>query len=115
MLVIRDAQMNAFEQGRWEALAHRLEEHLRSALPRDYERLGGSAVRALAESAIDRGRKYRMVTELDFFRLFNVMFLLGGELERDPSLAKVLADPDIQPAAKLEFLEQECRDRGKWA
>jgi hypothetical protein len=114
MLVIRTAQMATLREAQWEILAQRLEDHLRKTLPIDYERLGNAAAHALATCAVERGRAYGMTRELDFFRFFNLLFLLGEDADTAPWAAEILSDNGMQTATKLHLLEQECRDRGKW-
>jgi hypothetical protein len=114
MLVIRAEQISAFEEVRRESLAQRLGDHLAETLPDDYLRLGESAVARLAQQAIDDGQKYGMVSELDYFRLFNLIFLLGDSYGKERRVTEILAEPGQAPGTKLRLLEQECRNLGKW-
>lgn len=115
MLEIRAEQMKAFEQVQWDVLAQRLQDHLKEALPQDYEKMGPEAARALAKHAVERGRENGMVNELDFFRLFNLFFLAGRNFDQEPWAMKILSDKKTEPGARLESLEKEFRARGKGA
>jgi hypothetical protein len=114
MLVIRRAQMKAFEEAQWSNLVQQLADHLKDTLPGDYDRLGEAAARSLARRAIERGREYGMETQLDFFRFFNLLFLLGADFDREPWASEILSDRNMQGSTKLEMLEYECREQEKW-
>ena len=114
MLVIRAAQMKAFEEAQWSNLVQQLTDHLKEALPGDYERLGDAAARSLARRAIERGRDYGMETQLDCFRFFNLLFLLGDDFDSEPWASEILSDRNMQGSTKLEILEYECREQGRW-
>lgn len=114
MLVIREAQKQVLREAQWAILARRLEDHLKETLPFDYDRLGKARVHALADRAIERGRAGGITSELDFFRLFNLLFLIGDLRDEEPWAAEILSDRSLAPGVKLQLLEDECRSRGRW-
>ena len=115
MLKIRAAQFNALTDAQWKLLSDRLQDHLRTALPEEYQRTGPAKVQKMAENCVSTGRECGLRAEIEFFRLFNLMVLFGEEAWAEPWVKSVLQDFYLQPPEKIRALEKECRARGYWS
>jgi hypothetical protein len=108
MLVIREAQMAAFEQGVIRNFELRVLEHLKEFFPKHCQILGDEQVRQVIRLGIERAENYGLVSERDIHLYVGLMFLLGSHFDRDAQLpwaARILTSQAIaDPALRADRL-----------
>ncbi|MCP5419727.1 MAG: hypothetical protein H6970_10715 [Gammaproteobacteria bacterium] len=104
MLVIREAQMAAFEQGVMRNFELRVLEHVKQFFPKQCAILGDEQARQVIRLGIDRARTYGLVSERDIHLYVGLMFMLGSHFDRDPQLpwaariltSEAISDPGLR-------------------
>ena len=113
MLMIRNEQLDALREARFERLIERAAKHLRNTLPDAYDFFGREAVNSSARNAVARCRRYGVNVEYDVFRFFNLMYVLGFDFDTDPKCpwaAGILNDPMLSGTIKLDLLNIEAKN-----
>jgi hypothetical protein len=112
MLVIRDSQMLAFEQGAVRNFENQLIEHLKEFFPKHCEILGEEQVRKVIRLGTERAGQYELVSERDLYLYVGLMFMLGSYFDQDPQLpwaAKILEDENIvDPSVRADRLHDRA-------
>jgi len=106
MLVIRETQMAAFEQGAIRNFETRLLEHLQEFFPKQCQILGDEQVRQVIRLGLERAEQYELNSERDIHLYVGLMFMLGSYFDVDPQLpwaAKIFADKSMtNPTAPID-------------
>ncbi|MEE4378434.1 MAG: hypothetical protein V2J55_13135 [Candidatus Competibacteraceae bacterium] len=106
MLVIRETQMAAFEQGAIRNFETRLLEHLQEFFPKHCQILGDEQVRKVIRLGLERVEQYELVSERDIHLYVGLMFMLGSFFDVDlqlPWAAKIFADQSMtNPTAPID-------------
>lgn len=77
-----ERHMAAFERQQRQRFEDEMFEHLRSAFPADFARVGETEVRSMIRDGIDRARSYDIVMECDVARYVELMLTMGPDFDR---------------------------------
>ncbi|WP_437767842.1 hypothetical protein WME77_12760 [Sorangium sp. So ce764] len=112
MLVIRDAQMAAFEAEGLKRYKAHLVESVKKHWPERSAALGDEGVRGEVDRAIERADGYGIVSQKDVFRYLNVSFMLGAGFDTDPTYPwaeAILKDDAMAPSEKMDRIVDRIR------
>lgn len=108
MLVMRQSQMEVFEQVAVQRFEAGLLEHLRTFFPEQAAALGTAQLHRVLRYGLQRAESRGLQTERGLYRYLALMFLLGSAFDEDPQLAWI---PPLQPAPpppeKAQVLESQ--------
>jgi hypothetical protein len=100
VLVIRKAQMEAFEQAAVEGFEDRMFDHLRRFFPRHCEASGEASIRRLTQEGIGQAERYGLTSQREVCLYISLMIMLGSGFDADPQLpwaAPILKDKSATP------------------
>lgn len=110
MLVIRRAQMHAFEDALWGRYVSKLLERARVEVPEAYAGKTEGELRILLEKSVRNAAYYGIISEADVARYGLWVLRLGRDPAADEgAIGTALRDPDLMGAAKLDALERAAR------
>ncbi|MEK7406564.1 MAG: hypothetical protein AAB225_15790 [Acidobacteriota bacterium] len=113
MLIIRKAQMEALERTELRKFEERVYQSLQRHWPAGVAARGEASVRASIRHGIERARTYGLTSEREIFTYINLMYCHADDFDRSPEYpwaAEILADPKLEPGAKVERLVQRTLD-----
>lgn len=109
MLIIRDAQLDAFEAVAREAFERTMVADLQWTPASDrHASLAGVDVSDVVRQAVARGMDLGLTVREDFRRLARVVYRYGLALDRDPErpwIGRVLRNQTMTPAERIQLLE----------
>ena len=103
MVMIRRAQMTAFQDAALRDFERRMVLHLSQTFPAVCEPLGDAGVRESIQYGMQRAGSYGIAAERDVCKYIDLMFVFGRDFDKDPSLpwaAGILHDDDLGDASK---------------
>ena len=109
MLVIRAEQMRALADARRKQFADRAVAHVRENFAGLFEALGEAGARAVVAAAIRKGDHYQLTAEHDYFRLLNLVMLLGQEFDMRPEYGwahRILSQERMAGGSKMDLIYQ---------
>jgi len=112
LLVIRDAQMEAFSKLSESEFQSRAFKHLQQVLPELCSAMGEPAVRQSIAQAYRKARAYGLTYELDILRYLNLMYVLGFGFDTDsryPWASEILSDSALRSGTKARKLMTAAR------
>jgi len=113
MFKLRQQHLEAFAAQKINAFTARVIAHVKAVWPADCTELGDAGVAEMVSGAIKRGAALGLLAEMDLVRYVDLGFILVKDFEKH-SLAMwtrpILADPKMDPAAKLDFLYKKMDD-----
>jgi hypothetical protein len=86
MLVIREEQMEVFEQAAVQSFESRLVEHLKKEFPKHSEAMGDAALLEVVRCGRERAAKYGLAGERSVRLYLELMLMLGSGFDEDPQL-----------------------------
>ncbi len=98
MLLIRREQMEALRAPFRNQMRDDLMERARGCFPDEVSEMGDEATIELIDAAMTKADLYRIVTERDMYKLFNIIMLHGIDFDKSPETEwtkAYLTDPDI--------------------
>jgi hypothetical protein len=107
MLQIRPGHLDAFSEVARQDFENRMVVHVLEAFPSVCEPLGESGVRENILHGIERATAYGIVNEYDICRYVDLMFVFGGDFDRDPNFpwaAKILGGTSLDATGKVDAL-----------
>ena len=114
MLVIRDAQISAFEEAALARFEERMLGYLSESFPRQSALLARDQMRRVVALGRSRAAHYGHLTEREIYFYLTLMLMLGSWFDEDPQLpwcAVRLTDRSIlHPPARLNRLHTETMD-----
>lgn len=109
VLIIRDAQMQAFARMVARDFEQTALAHLHQNLPDACAELGDAAVRQSIQLAIRKCAQYQFNTISETLRYLNIMYWVGFHFDEDPQCPwaqQILNNEDLEVEDKLDALEQ---------
>jgi hypothetical protein len=113
MLLIRDRQIQAFRAAGRERLERDLAGHLIEFFPKHTEFLGEKQLRKVVQHGVMSARNHEFRTDYETFLYVDLMFMLGGEFDRDPQLPWVsgfLEPRNGHPLGRIEGLHDRAME-----
>jgi hypothetical protein len=115
VLVVRKAQLWAFESKADEEYCSHLASHLRTHFPEQFARKSEEELRAFALHSIVKARRYGLSTKRDFCHFLNLAAAYGLDFDSQPERGWMrlrLEDQSVtSPADRLALLTGECLSR----
>ena len=103
-LVIRAAQMKAFEDADELIFRQRVFDHLRSEYPAAVANLCDDELFRRIELAINWAHRFRFTTQASVLGYIVLMFIVGAKFDNHPSIHEILHQEWIPPDARLSYL-----------
>lgn len=108
MLIIRNEQMEAFEQAAFENFQRGMVKHVREHFPKHVEVFGEETILNVIRHGCDRAKEYEFTTEHEVCLFIDLMIMLGSGFDTDPQLpwtAEILGDESIaEPTDRIDHL-----------
>ncbi|NJM12156.1 MAG: hypothetical protein HC889_09965 [Synechococcaceae cyanobacterium SM1_2_3] len=98
MLIMRESQMETFQQAALKHFEDRLLVHLQKFFPRHCASMGEAQTRAYIQYGVKRAKRYELLTERELYLYIGLMLMLGSHFDEDvqlPWVAATLADHGI--------------------
>lgn len=117
MLIIRQAQLDVFQEQRAREFEKRAASHLRENFPEECAALGDEGVRKTVSAGWARSGSYGFVEEFHILHFLNFMMMLGADFDKDPEFASILKDSNLDSRAKINRMDEQSIQRlsGPWA
>lgn len=113
MFKLRKQHLEAFEAQKTTAFTTRVIAHVKAVWPAECGELGDAGVAEMVSGAIQRGAALGLLAEFDLVRYVDLGFILVKDFEKHPLsmwVRPILADPKLQPAAKINLLYQKMEE-----
>lgn len=113
MLVIRDAQMQAFREAQVRRFENDAVQHLERVLPDRCREMGAGAVRESVQLAIRQTQVYGLDREYDVLRYLHCMCVLGFGFDQDPRYPwakELLTKPGLRSERKMDLVTDRATD-----
>lgn len=102
MLLMRDAQVQAFEKVALERFQQALLTHVRTFFPRHAEVLGQTQLERVIRYALEKAERRKLKTERAVVFYTGLLLMLGSGFEKDPQLPWVIWRQEPVPADAAE-------------
>jgi hypothetical protein len=113
-LIIRNAQMQVFEEARLPEFEDYMVEHLKDFSPLHSESLGDARMRSLVKIGMERAKKYGFTHRGPVRFYIETIILLGIDFDSDPQFpwaAKFLSDPtNLNQTERADAIYDELMD-----
>jgi hypothetical protein len=113
MLVIRHAQVAAFDEELRRASIDRAVRVLRARFPDACAAKCDDDLRALVRHGIARARSYGVVAERDVLKYLGLMAAFGRDFDELEWAAPTLRDAGVDPTVRMQVLFDEARWRAE--
>ncbi len=108
MLVIRDDQIEAFDESMLRSFKNRMFSHLREACPEETSRMSDGELRALIQGGIDKAESYEIFEDNDLRRFLEYMLILNPDFDQDssfPEIQEILNHEEMDGTEKMDEID----------
>ena len=108
MLVIRDDQIEAFDESMLRNFKNRMVSHLREACPEETSDMSEEELRALIQGGIDKAESYEIFEDDDVRRFLEYMLILNPDFDQDssfPEIQEILNDEEMDGTEKMDEID----------
>ena len=108
MLVIRDDQIEAFDESMLRNFKNRMVSHLRTACPQETSDMSEEELRALIQGGIDKAESYEIFEDDDVRRFLEYMLILNPDFDQDssfPEIQEILNDEEMDGTEKMDEVD----------
>jgi len=107
MIILRDQQVEAFEDARLQSFEDRMFPHIRREFPAQVEDLGEAETREVICSGVEVAAQYGIESEQDVGQYILLMFVHDFDFDRSPETPwahEILTRPGLTPSERLNAL-----------
>ena len=108
MLVIRDDQIEAFDESMLRSFKNRMVSHLREACPEETSDMSDEELRALIQGGIDRAESYQIFEDDDVRRFLEYVLILSPDFDQDssfPQIQEILNHEEMDGTEKMDEID----------
>ena len=108
MLVIRNDQIEAFDESMLRSFKNRMVSHLRTACPEETSDMSEEELRALIQGGIDKAESYEIFEDDDVRRFLEYMLILNPDFDQDssfPEIQEILNDEEMDGTEKMDEID----------
>jgi glucose-6-phosphate 1-dehydrogenase len=108
MLVIRDEQIEAFDESMLRSFKNRMLLHLRTACPEESLNMSDEELRTLIQGGIDKAESYQIFEDNDMRRFLEYMLILSPDFDQDssfPEIQEILNHEEMDGTEKMDEID----------
>jgi glucose-6-phosphate 1-dehydrogenase len=108
MLVIRDDQIEAFDESMLRNFRNHMVSHLRRVCPEEASDMSDEELRALIQGGIDKAESYEILEDEDVRRFVEYMLILNPDFDQDssfPKIQEILNDEEMDGTEKMDEID----------
>lgn len=108
MLVIRDDQIEAFDESMLRSFKNRMVSHLRTACPKETSGISDEELRALIQEGIDKAESYEIFEDNDVRRFLEYMSILNPDFDQNssfPEILEILNHEEMDGTEKMDEID----------
>jgi len=108
MLVIRDDQIQAFDESMLRSFKNRMFSHLRKVCPEETSNMSEEELRSLIQGGIVKAESYEIFEDDDVRRFLEYTLILKPDFDQDssfPEIQEILNDEEMDGTEKMDEID----------